>query len=99
MIVRNSPILHPAELPGTRYATTEDFSNDGKIILDVFYYEYMYGSWTWEMRWTEPDSCRETMKVKLIQKHLLVPIEREIYNQKPLEQLLNILQKHNETAA
>lgn len=89
----NRPNLHPQPLPNTRLATMEDFRNDGQLILDIQYWEYMFGSWTWELRWTEFETDREWLKAKLLQGYIIVMDPPERYNQKSIEEIFEYLKE------
>lgn len=82
----------PQPTPGTRFAATDDFRQDGQLTLDVQYWEYMFGSWTWELRWTDIDTDREFLKAKIFQNFILVNDPPVVYNQRPLDEILKLLE-------
>lgn len=85
------PNFNPKLLPGTRLATKDDFRENGQLILDIQYWEYFYSTGTWDIRFTEVETDRMTLKAKILQGYVIVNDPPEVFNQRPIEEILKIL--------
>ena len=88
----NKSNLTPSPTKGTRFAVMDDFRQDGQLTLDIQYWEYMFGSWTWELRWTETETDRENLNTKIFQNYILVNDPPMIYNQKSISEIIKLLE-------
>ena len=63
-----TPILPP----NTRLATEDDFREDDHFRLGVEYFEWFLGVFKWERRFTDKDTDRSWLKIKIWLQYICV---------------------------